>query len=320
MNDLTTYTPAPIAPAKTMGLMPHNIDEALRLADLLSRSSLVPRDYQGNPGNTLVAIQWGLELGLPPLQAMQNIAVINGRPAIWGDALLALVRGSGLLAAMTETVTGTEATCTVTRKGEAEASRTFSLEDAKRAGLAGKAGPWTQYPKRMLQMRARSWALRDVFPDVLRGIHIAEEARDLPQERGMGPAPVVDETPTASRVEAVKAKLAARLRPEKTPAVSDPESDDPVMQDTLLDRLAAAGLPLERVRAALGRKYPARYPDAAGIALDALATDEQAWVEAQLPAWVAAMQETRPPTVDPGVTDANQPDWGDGFGSEGVTA
>lgn len=176
-------------------LAPQSLDEALRFADILSKSSIVPKDYQGSPGNILVAVQWGAELGLPPLQAMQNIAVINGRPAIWGDAVIALVRASGLLESIEEDITDTCATCTVKRKGEPLVSRSFSVEDAKRAGLLGKAGPWQQYPKRMLQMRARAWALRDVFADVLRGVHVGEEAQDMPAEKHMGMA---DEVPAAS--------------------------------------------------------------------------------------------------------------------------
>ncbi len=54
----------------------------------------------------------------------------------------------------------------------------ISKEDAKKAGLWGKAGPWSQYPKRMLQMRARSFALRDKFADALSGLIMAEEAQD----------------------------------------------------------------------------------------------------------------------------------------------
>ena len=63
-------------------------------------------------------MQWGAEIGLQPLQAMQNIAVINGRPSLWGDAVLALVRSSGLLEQFEETQTEDMATCTVKRKGQ----------------------------------------------------------------------------------------------------------------------------------------------------------------------------------------------------------
>jgi hypothetical protein len=170
---------APSHQPKHMALTPTTIKEAIEFAELLSKSSLVPKDFVGNPGNIIVAIQWGAEVGLAPMQAMQNIAVINGRPCLWGDAVLALVRASGLLDAINEDVTEAGATCTVKRRGSIPVSRTFTVEDAKRAGLWGKQGPWQTYPKRMLQMRARAFALRDEFTDVLKGMHVAEEAADL---------------------------------------------------------------------------------------------------------------------------------------------
>lgn len=160
-------------------LSPRSLDEAMRFADILCKSDIVPKDFQGKPGNVLVAIQWGMELGLKPMQAMQNIAVINGRPSLWGDAVIALVRNSPLCEYVYESLDSGVATCRVKRKGEKEEQvRTFSEADAQAAGLIGKQGPWKQYPKRMLQMRARAFALRDVFPDVLKGIPIAEEVMD----------------------------------------------------------------------------------------------------------------------------------------------
>lgn len=169
-------------------LMPQNIDEALRFADYLANADIVPNDFQKKPGNILVAIQWGMELGLQPMQAMQNIAVINGRPSLWGDAVIALVRGSPLCEYIYESDDGETATCRVKRRGEDEQFRTFSMTDAKLAGLVGKQGPWSQYPQRMRQMRARAFALRDVFPDVLRGMPVAEEVMDMQTEREIGPA------------------------------------------------------------------------------------------------------------------------------------
>lgn len=168
-------------------LMPQNIDEALRFADYLANADIVPKDFQKKPGNILVAIQWGMELGLQPMQAMQNIAVINGRPSLWGDAVIALVRGSPLCEYIYESDDGETATCRVKRRGEDEQFRTFSMTDAKLAGLVGKQGPWSQYPQRMRQMRARAFALRDVFPDVLRGMPVAEEVMDMQTEREIGP-------------------------------------------------------------------------------------------------------------------------------------
>ena len=173
MNALTEQKPG-------FSLTPQSLDEAIRFAEILSKSDIVPKDFKGNSGNILVAIQWGLELGLQPMQAMQNIAVINGRPSLWGDAVIGLVRGSPLCEHIYETDDGETATCRVKRRGEEEQVRTFSMTDAKAAGLSGKQGPWTQYPKRMRQMRARAFALRDVFPDVLRGMPVAEELMDTP--------------------------------------------------------------------------------------------------------------------------------------------
>lgn len=191
----------------SFSLTPASLDEAMAFANMMAKSSIVPKDYQNNPGNILVAIQWGMEIGLQPLQSMQSIAVINGRPSIWGDAMLALVRSSGLMESINEEISETKAVCTIKRRGEPEVMREFSIQDAQKAGLINKQGPWSQYPKRMLQMRARAFALRDVFPDVLRGVHVAEESADSPTERDMGTADVV---PEQSRTGALKSKLLAK--------------------------------------------------------------------------------------------------------------
>lgn len=168
-------------PRQQFDLSPQTFEQAIQFCDYLAESDLVPKDFKGKPANCLIAIQWGAELGLKPLQALQNLAIINGRPALWGDAVIALVRSSPLCEYITEADDGGTAVCRVKRRGESEEVRTFSMDDAKVAGLLGKSGPWTQYPKRMRQMRARAFALRDVFPDVLRGMPIAEEIMDISQ-------------------------------------------------------------------------------------------------------------------------------------------
>ena len=196
MNQLTTHENHALAAPRGMGfdLSPQTFEQAMTFANMLADSELVPKDFKGKPGNCLIAMQWGSELGLKPLQALSNIAVVNGRAALWGDAVIALVRGSSLCEYVRESDDGHTATCRVKRKGEAEHVTTFSMDDAKQAGLASKQGPWTQYPKRMRQMRARAFALRDVFPDVLRGMPVAEEVQDMPTERHMGAADLVKPT------------------------------------------------------------------------------------------------------------------------------
>ncbi|MCP2076390.1 UNVERIFIED_ORG: hypothetical protein J2Y77_005826 [Pseudomonas lini] len=178
----------------TFSLAPQNIEEALKFADYLAKSTIVPKDFQNNPGNILVAIQWGMELGLQAMQAMQNIAVINGRPSLWGDAVLALVLSFPACEDVVEYYEGDPksddytAVCIAKRKGRADKKSTFSLSDARLAGLLDKQGPWKQYRDRMLKMRARSFALRDQFADVLKGMPMAEEVQDIPTEREIGPA------------------------------------------------------------------------------------------------------------------------------------
>jgi len=174
----TTTTPA-------RGLALASFDDAFRFSKMVAASEFAPKDFRGKPESCLLAIQHGSEIGLSPMQSLQNIACINGRPAIWGDAALAVAMASPVCESVTETIDGEGdnmvATCTAKRRGyEKPTVVRFTVADAKKAGLWGKSGPWTQYPRRMLQLRARGFALRDAFPDVLKGLVTAEEAQDYP--------------------------------------------------------------------------------------------------------------------------------------------
>lgn len=169
------------------GFAPATITEAMEFSKMLADSSMVPRAYQGKPQDIMVCVQWGYEIGLAPMQALQNIAVINGKPSVYGDAAMALVQASPVCEGVEEYMEGEGtpnpvAVCIANRKGRKPVTARFSVEDAKRAGLWGKQGPWQAYPKRMLAMRARGFALRDAFPDVLKGLITAEEAQDFPDE------------------------------------------------------------------------------------------------------------------------------------------
>jgi hypothetical protein len=168
------------------GLALQSFDDAFRFAKMVAASDFAPKDFKGKPESCLLAIQHGSEVGLSPMQSLQSIAVINGRPTIWGDAALALVQSSPVCEYVKEYVEGQgdnlTAVCEAKRRGyPAPTVSRFSMADAKRAGLAGKSGPWSQYPERMLQLRARGFALRNAFADALRGLITAEEAQDYPQ-------------------------------------------------------------------------------------------------------------------------------------------
>ncbi len=177
MTDLTMHENNNVQ-SKSFGFEITSLAQAMEYAKLISESDLAPKDYKGKPGNVLIAIQFGMEVGLKPLQAIQNIAVINGRPSVWGDAMIAMVQSHPICEYIKERSKDGIAYCTVKRRGEDEYTYQFSKEDAKTAGLLGKPGPWTQYPDRMLQMRARGFALRDKFSDVLKGIVMREEVED----------------------------------------------------------------------------------------------------------------------------------------------
>jgi hypothetical protein len=169
------------------GFAPATITEAIQFSEMLASSQMVPKAYQGKPQDIMVCVQWGYEIGLAPMQALQNIAVINGKPSVYGDAAMALVQASPVCEDVEEYFEGEGtpnpiAVCVAKRKGRKPVVAKFSVEDAKRAGLWGKQGPWSAYPKRMMQMRARGFALRDAFPDVLKGLITAEEAQDYPDE------------------------------------------------------------------------------------------------------------------------------------------
>lgn len=165
---------------KISAFVPTTLDETWRLANIIAKSGMAPKAYK-NPEQVMVGIMAGLEIGLTPFTALQSIAVIGNNPTVWGDGALALVEASGLLEWHTEEFDDAQkvATCTVKRLGKPSPTvRTFSFEEARAANLMTKDGPWKQYPKRMCQMRARAFALRDTFADVMKGLGIAEEVRD----------------------------------------------------------------------------------------------------------------------------------------------
>jgi len=261
MNNTPAETTAlAMAPRQGFDLSPQSFEQALTFSQYLADSDLVPKDFKGKAGNCLIAVQWGAELGLKPMQAMQNLAIINGRPSLWGDAVLALVRASSLCEYVMETDDGHTATCRVKRRGDpAEQIRTFSMEDAKAAGLAGKQGPWAQYPKRMRQMRARAFALRDVFPDVLRGLPVAEELMDTPPEKFMGMAETVK--PETQEPKTYAEEDFAKNLPAWVKAVASGKKTRDALVDTVQTKGQLTPEQLQRLDAAITAAAPA--PDQA---------------------------------------------------------
>lgn len=162
-----------------------HINDMRYMSIAINSSNFCPKEYRGKPFDIFIAILMGKDVGLKPLQAVKNISPLHGRPTLWGDVLLAIVKSSGLLEYCKEWQEDDTAYCEVKRKGESIPTRcSFSLEDAKKANLTGKS-TWLQYTNRMLKMRARSFALRDSFPDFLCGLEIREEVMDHNKDNGI---------------------------------------------------------------------------------------------------------------------------------------
>lgn len=187
--------PKPPVEAGAQGyILPTNMDEAYRLAVGVVRGNLAPASYDNDPSKVMLGILAAMEAGLPPLFGLRNIAIVNGRPTIWGDAAIAVVQGAGLIVKQVRREVGASFdpaspreqwpdsfgySVSLFRRGQEDPYvGVFTIADAKQAGLWTKKGPWIQYPKRMLEIRARTFALRDGFADALAGLAIREEVED----------------------------------------------------------------------------------------------------------------------------------------------
>ena len=199
-------------------------------------------------GNIFVCFMYGCSLELQPLQALQGIAVVNGIPSLYGDLLYAICKSRAKVQ-VTENWDDNNkvAYCRVERPGYQPVEQTFGFNDAIFAGLmvqdpktgylrGNKEGPWSTYPKRMCQMRARSLALRDQCPDLLRGLAIYEEAADIPAEQAESEqAEVPEKRRRRTKAEIIASQIqiqkdiqqrnAEMQQQEQIPPINEPPAD-----------------------------------------------------------------------------------------------
>jgi hypothetical protein len=186
----------------------NNIEGQYRIAQIFHKSGLVPKAFD-SAEKVLVGMQFARELGLEPLSGLRNIAVVNGQPSIWGELPLKLAYQTRQLEHIEEFVIDKDynkiclenknltaepwaGVCRLKRNALPMVEATFTLDEAKRAGLLDKKSPWQTYTKIMLMRRARSQALKIAFPDAIGGAPIAEydfnytptsdEARDVTRQ------------------------------------------------------------------------------------------------------------------------------------------
>ena len=260
-----------MAGGRPQAIVPQSMEDCYRLATAVCEAGMAPKGLD-TPAKAMVAMMHGLEVGLTPMAALQRIALVNGRPTIWGDGAVGLVRGSGLCVWIREDITGAgdaqTATCESQRKGEPEPiKRTFSVADAKKAGLWGKSGPWQQFPNRMLAMRARAFCLRDGFADVLGGLYLKEELDNgdepagQPQRRAPSPstAPMIEQQAPAANSEPIQQAAPEPVQqPRRAPSPSAaPHTPAKPAEPAQRPASAAAVYDPEKVRKRLAEAFKA---------------------------------------------------------------
>lgn len=250
----TPRLPALSSGGAVRAIVPQDFDGAWRIANAVVKAGMAPRGLD-TPEKAMVAIMHGLEVGFTPMASLQSIAVINSRATIWGDGALGLVQASGLMESHKEWFEGEgdarKAFCRVKRRGDPEIKiGEFSVADAKTAGLWNKKGrngeptPWITYPDRMLKMRARAFALRDGFSDVLKGLGIAEEVQDTPaRDVSLSPPPAMrppSPVAIAAPVEEADVIDAAEIVPETGESTDALMDANPFDLEAFLSELVAA--------------------------------------------------------------------------------
>lgn len=167
-----------------MQTVPQTFNEQMRFAEVVSQAKgMLPRAYEGNPANVLVAIQYGASLGIEPMAALQNIDVIQGTPTLSAKAVAAMVRANGHKLWMSEDEQNMSATCTIVRNDDKEHPVTVTRDKAwaQRMGLLTKDN-YKKQPTTMLMWRAVTACANRACPELflgLGGAYTADELHDM---------------------------------------------------------------------------------------------------------------------------------------------
>ena len=193
---------------------------AHKLATVLANTQMVPQIYRGKPDDAAAAILYGAEVGLKPQQALQQVFVVHGQPAIYARTMVALLKAKGY---RFETVESTDEAVTVratSPRGEVEEA-TWTIERAKKAGYTSNK-KYSTDPQAMLYSKAASEVSRKIAPDVLLGIRYSAEDLELEQ-------PVQATATRTDRRGGARAALSAAAQqtaqPEPEPAEVDEITD-----------------------------------------------------------------------------------------------
>jgi hypothetical protein len=188
-NDIVPASPALPALRRQVGVQFQGMDDLLRFCEGICKTDFVPQYYRGKPFACLAAVQYGAEVGLPPMQAINSLYPMNGKIALPSQTEMSLVWPSGLLESYEygwrdDPKLGRTAWVKMKRRGcPTVFEREFSYQDAKVAGYLSKA-TYKEHLDAMLVTKAITRCVSLVFPDVVRGIVSEAEASDWPAENG----------------------------------------------------------------------------------------------------------------------------------------
>lgn len=223
-----------IAIAGNQGFMIiNNLDEAQKVAKTFLDAGICQKG--DNIATIVIKLQKGFEVGLLPTQSVNDIAVINGRPVIWGDAALGLCKIKPDYEYCNEWFDEKVqvAYCEIKRKGETAQLRSFSMAEATKAGLSSR-DMYTKYTRRMLQMRARGFALRDVFPHHLRGLHLYEEYAQL-EEKDL--TPHITQNPREENNKATDTATLIKAKMKKAKSKKEENEEEEVVLNPPVDSM-----------------------------------------------------------------------------------
>ena len=213
---------------------PENIDQAMRLCEMLAKSALVPNSIRGKPADIFVILATGRELGIGPMQALSDINVIQGKPVYSADLMVAQTKRRADVCKYLRLVESSDkgATYETLRAGSPEPERfTFTIEDAKKLGLTGKDN-YQKQPKTMLRRRAAAAICREVYPDLVRG-YDPDEAEDFAKDSRSYSPPPAPAAPVAVEGEVV-------APPDNDPPSTAPEDEIQDPADALAAKVKAA--------------------------------------------------------------------------------
>ena len=209
-----------------------DMDQAWRAAGILARAGLLPkalygRDPENTQANVTLILWYGAELGLAPMQAIQSIYVVNGRPQMSGQLWMAKVREAGHTVEKLEH-TAERCVVKITRGDTGESwTEEFTIGDAKVAKLTGK-DVWQQYPKRMLLWRAVAHCATAICPEVALGFSEGDNPDEIAESPDTALARAVDarsETPPAGQGDKAEEEVTdAELVDEEALAAADEEA------------------------------------------------------------------------------------------------